>query len=149
TVGYTLNLVTGDEYWAIKNKGCWLNGRPIRTQRDDYIHLIAFDAQDQKRDISRILPLLSMAERSRCIGSTALETAMVAGGVFSIFVLPFLSRTFDFAAGWLMIKEAGGVITDIEGNELDGLTIGLEKSNNILASGNDRLHKKALNALNI
>ncbi len=146
-IGYIINLINGDEFWAIKDKGSFFNGNPIRTQQDNKISVISYEAQTPKKDIPRIMPLLSLSLRTRCLGSTALDMALLAQGAVSIFVTSSISRSFDFASGYLIIKEAGGIVTDLEGKKLNKTPIGVERVSALLASGNERLHKKALEAL--
>lgn len=147
SIGYVINLINGDEFWAIRGSGSFLNGRPIRTQQDDALYVIAYEAQTPRIDIPKIMPLLSLFRRTRCLGSIALDMALLAQGAISVFVTPSSSRGFDFAAGYLLIKEAGGIVTDLKGKELNKITIGVEKVSPLLASANERLHKKALRAL--
>ncbi|MBI5056034.1 MAG: hypothetical protein HZB61_05395 [Nitrospirae bacterium] len=143
-LGYVINLISGDEFWAIKGKGSFLNGTPITTQRDDTLKVIAYEAQTPKEDILRIMPLISLFRRARCFGSTALDMAFLAQGAVSVFVVPSQSRSFDFAAGYLLIKEAGGIVTDINGKDIDEIEIGVKRSTSLLASANEDLHKRAL-----
>ncbi len=148
SIGYIINLINGDEYWAIRGGGSFFNGRLIRTQQVDDFRIIAYEAQTPRIDIPKIMPLLSLFKRTRCLGSTALDMALLAQGVISVFVTPSPSRSFDFAAGYLLIKEAGGIVTDLKGRELDNVQIGIEKVSPILASANKRLHEKAPRVLN-
>jgi myo-inositol-1(or 4)-monophosphatase len=53
----------------------------------------------------------------RC-GSAALDLAYLAAGRNDMFFELMLSP-WDIAAGYLLIKEAGGVISDTQGNEID------------------------------
>jgi len=144
SIAYVVNLINGDEFLAEKGKGAFLNNERISTQEDDEFSLIAYEAQVPGRDIPRIIPLLSRAHKTRCLGATALDLAYLSRGAVSVFVNPSLSRSFDFAGGWLLIEEAGGVFTDTKGVSLEGIDLGLEKSTPLLASGNQRLHDKAL-----
>ena len=146
-LGYVINLVSGDEFWAEKGKGAYLNGKRIRTQQSDDLKIALYEAQRPARDIQRVLPLLSECTRTRCLGSMALDLAHLAMGSASVFASPFDSRSFDFAGGWLLVREAGGVITDITGSALDNEEIGLDHSVPILASANESLHRKALEVL--
>ncbi|MBI4654886.1 MAG: hypothetical protein HY752_07850 [Nitrospirae bacterium] len=146
-IGYVINLINGDEYWAVKGGGSFFNGLPIKTQDDEVFYVIAYEAQTPKIDIPKILPLLSLFRRARCFGSTALDMAFLSQGAISVFVTPTPSRSFDFGAGYLLIKEAGGVVTDLKGKELDKIQVGLEKASPLLASANEGLHKKALEVL--
>ncbi len=143
-MSYVLNLVTGDEFWAEKNGGAFMNGERMRTQHDDVLYVTAYEAQAPSHDIPRIVPLLRASRKTRCLGATALDIAYLAGGAISVFANPSPSRSFDFAGGWLLVQEAGGVFTDMDGNSIDRVALGLKRSTPLLAAGNARLHGKAL-----
>jgi len=147
STGYVINLINGDEFWALKDGGSFFNGDPVRTQQDNAFNAIAYEAQTPRVDIPRIMPLLSLFNRTRCLGSTALDMAFLSQGAVSMFITPAPSRSFDFAAGYLLIKEAGGIITDLDGKEIDNVPIGVKRSSPLLASGNEELHRKALEVL--
>lgn len=144
---YVVNLVNGDEFSAQKGRGAFLNGERIFTQKDEDFYLAAYEAQMPGKDISRIMPLLSMSRKTRCLGSTALDLACLASGSISVFVNPSLSRSFDFAGGWLLVKEAGGVFTCMDGGPAEVLELGLKKSSPFLSSANQGLHDRALKLL--
>ncbi len=145
--GYIINLANGDEFWAEKGGGSFLNGVPVKTQQDDALNVIAYEAQTPGIDIPKIQPLLSLFRRTRCLGSTAIDLAVLARGAVSTFIVPVPSRSFDFAAGYLLVREAGGIITDLNGRSVDNTRVGVEKTSPLLASGNEKLHQKALEAL--
>lgn len=146
-IAYVINLINGDEFYAERERGAFLNNERIKTQEDNEFYLIAYEAQVPGKDIARILPLLSMSHKTRCLGATALDLAYLAKGSMSVFVNPSPSRSFDFAGGYLLVKEAGGIFTDIEGMPVEGIEIGLKKSSPLLASANVELHQKALRLL--
>jgi myo-inositol-1(or 4)-monophosphatase len=145
---YVVNLITGDEFRAEKGKGAFLNNEKISAQKDDEFYLVAYEAQAPGRDIPLIIPLLGRSRKTRCLGATALDLAYLACGAVSVFVCPSPSRSFDFAGGWLLVKEAGGVFTRMDGYTIEDVAIGLKKSAPLLASGNPRLHERALRLLN-
>jgi myo-inositol-1(or 4)-monophosphatase len=147
SLSYVINLLTGDEFWAEKGKGAFFNGERISTQADDVLNLVAYEAQNPKGDIPKIMGLLGEARRTRCLGATALDLAYLAYGAVSVFVSPAPSRSFDFAGGWLLVKEAGGVFTDTAGNSIEHVEAGLNRSAPLLASGNRALHERALRLL--
>lgn len=146
-VGYVINLAVGDEFWAVKNGGAYKNGTRIHTPQNDGIVIVAYEASSPKTDIPRILPLLQAANRTRCFGSTALDLSCLASGALSLFVAASPSRAFDYAAGMLILLEAGGIISDLEGNEIDAAFAGLERTNALLAAKNRPAHRKALGLL--
>jgi myo-inositol-1(or 4)-monophosphatase len=144
---YIINLISGDEFWARKGKGAFFNGEKISAQQDDILYLVAYEAQQSARDIPKIMDLLGQARRTRCLGATALDLAYVAYGAVSVFVCPAPSRSFDFAGGWLMVNEAGGIFTDTDGNSIADLSTGLDRTTPLLAAGNKTLHERALRLL--
>ncbi len=146
-MSYIINLLTGDEFWASKSSGAFMNGSPITTQKDDILYLVAYEAQVPARDLPHMLRLLSGARKTRCFGSTALDLAYLACGAVSVFACASASRSFDFAAGWLLVKEAGGTVTDTGGNEIKDVALGIRRASPLLASGNGMLHRKALHLL--
>lgn len=146
-LSYVINLISGDEFWAERGSGAFMNGQEVRTQEDDEFYLIAYEAPSPAKDIPRIVPLISKARKARCFGSTALDLAYLSCGSISVFITPSPSRSFDFAGGWLLVKEAGGVFTDTSGNDLSGTPLGLRRSTPLLAAGNKSLHTKALDLL--
>jgi myo-inositol-1(or 4)-monophosphatase len=146
-LSYVLNLINGDEFWADKGNGAFLRGERIFSQKDDVLYLTAYEAQSPAKDIHSIIPLLSESRKTRCLGATALDIAYLANGSISIFANPSPSRSFDFAGGWLLVQEAGGVFTDMRGNPVNNVEISLNKSTPLLVSGNMKLHEKALGLL--
>lgn len=146
-LSYVLNLPTGDEFWAERNRGSFMNEHPLSCQEDDTFSLVAYEAQSPSHDIKRITPLLSLARKTRCFGSVALDLAYVAHGAISVFVCPAPSRSFDYAGGWLLVREAGGIMTDLNGFDMGNSSLDLGKTSPFLASGNSHLHEKALKAL--
>lgn len=147
-LAYIINLINGDEFYAEKGKGAFMNGHLIKPQADDTFYTIAYETQLPSRDLRTILPLLSEAKKVRCFGSTALDLSYLSAGSLSAFVTPSQSRCIDFAGGWLIVKESGGVFTNIKGDSIENIMLGIEKSTSLLASGNISLHRKALNLIN-
>jgi len=146
-LSYVINLVNGDEFWAKKGAGAFLNGARIYTQRDDDLYLVLYEAQVPGADIGRLMPLFSKSRKTRCLGSTALDMAYLSLGAASVFVSPSPSRSFDFAGGWLLVKEAGGLITNIEGEDISSVFLGLERSSTLLAAANLHVHRMTVEIL--
>ncbi|TAN42439.1 MAG: hypothetical protein EPN25_03095 [Nitrospirae bacterium] len=146
-LAYIINLLTGDQFSAVRGEGAFLNDRQIFTQKGGELSLVAYEAQAPGHDIPAALPLLGRARKTRCFGSTALDLAHLAAGAVSVFICPSPSRSFDFAGGWLLAREAGGVMTDTKGRSIEGVQLGLERSAALLAAGNQELHDRALKLL--
>jgi myo-inositol-1(or 4)-monophosphatase len=147
-MSYVINLVSGDEFWAEKDKGAYMNGKKIGTQQDNELRVILYEAQNPSRDIPKILPVLSLFRRARCLGVTALDFSYLALGSVSAFIAPSPSRSFDFAGGWLIAREAGGLVTDFSEKEMDDVEMGLGRSAPLVASANKDIHRKLISVLN-
>jgi myo-inositol-1(or 4)-monophosphatase len=146
-VAYVINLAMGDEFTAIRGRGAFKNGTRIRTSANEGMTIIAYEASSPATDIPKIMPLIRQAKRTRCFGSTALDLSYLASGALSLFATATASRAFDYAAGMLILEEADGVITDLDGTTLDHIVVGLGRTVPLLASAHERLHVMALNAL--
>ncbi len=146
-LGYIINIGTGDEFWAIKGAGAFKNGIRITTSDRTELGMVNIEATSPMRDLQKAMPLLSCARKVRCLGSTALDLACLAAGATDALIVPSASRSFDFSAGWLIVKEAGGVVTDLAGNPLDNIPLGLERTTPFIGASNKIVLDKALKAL--
>lgn len=146
-LGFVINLANGDEFWAKRGGGAFLNGRRLQASQAERIEILACEANSPANDLSAFLPLLPHVTRIRCLGSTALDLCYTACGFIDLFLIPRSSRSFDFAAGKLILEEAQGVITDAEGNNLGELPIDLQHKTGLVASSSGTIHQQALDTL--
>ena len=146
--GYVLDLSSGKEYWAIKGEGAWCNGKRIECRGSDRLEMVAFEASVPAKDIDTILPALRSARKVRCLGAIALDLAIMANNAIDLLLVATPSRSFDFAAGMLILKEAGGIITGMDGSDISGINAGLERTVPLIAAANRNLHSKAVELLN-
>ena len=116
-------------YWAGKGSGAYMNGEKISVSgRDKNLAIVATGFPFRRvEDIDRYLNAFREAmirfSAVRRPGAAAVDLAYTAEGVFDGFFEMKLS-VWDIAAGYLLIKEAGGIFTNFEGNEiLDGNVI--------------------------
>lgn len=72
----------------------------------------------RRRQAERIARILPHVRDIRRMGSAALDLAFVAAGRLDGYFEEFLS-SWDLAAGVLMVREAGGVVTAFDGSDLD------------------------------
>lgn len=148
-LGYIINLVNGDEFWAKRDEGAFLNGEKIKADKKSKNIIVAFEASNPYMAIKNILPLFKIASRVRCFGSTALDLAYLSTGALNIFVTPTPSRIFDFSAGILIAKESDATITDIKGNSIEELPIAFNTKTTLVVSADELLHRKALELIDI
>lgn len=104
-------------YVAEKGKGTIWKGKRVRVSDGDTEHaMITFGpGKKEKERLNRLLSRTEAFVKSkRYLGSCALELAYLARGGTEGFVCLGLNR-WDYAAGVLLVEEAGGVITDFGG----------------------------------
>lgn len=129
-----INLLDRSIYLAEKNKGAFLNDRRIRVSNVEKIEeaLIAVDFNVRGRlpgYVKRISNIVERAKHVRFLGTDALEICMVASGAADAFVdLRGFLRSIDFAAASLIVREAGGLVLNDKGEELNVKLIPVSKS---------------------
>jgi len=136
-------------FLAEKGKGTTLNGRRIRVSKPrrvaDSLLITGFAYDRAKRPdfyLKRFKVFLTRSHDVRRSGSAALDMAWIAAGRADGF-WEFKLNPWDVAAGWLLVQEAGGKVTDFSGKDWrDPATIGVET----LAT-NGRVHAEMLRIL--
>ena len=91
--------------------------------------------------------LYSNVRRMRIMGSIAIEMCYLAEGIYDVFLDTQAVRVLDIAASQLIIKEAGGYITDLNSNVLSSQVDLLEKTT-IVATPNKKLQENITKLLN-
>ena len=117
----------GELYTASKGGGAFMNGKPIHVSREsDSIHAIVSNGDFNVGDVSKINVQNSRNfareaeafERVKCLGSAVVEGCFTACGRIDCFVMT-MSYPWDIAAIALMVEEAGGKSTRIDGAPLE------------------------------
>jgi len=133
-LGVVLELGRDECFYAWKDGGSFLNGNKISVSKRNNIHGALLATGFPYSDFSRVDEYMKILkwgmENSRGIrrlGSAATDLAYVACGRFDVF-WEYNLKPWDVAAGAIIVKEAGGIVTDYKG--LDNFLFGQE----ILAS---------------
>ncbi len=121
--GYVYNPFTDDFYYAHRGRGAWLNGKPLhlidRSLSEGIISFgcARYNTQDTDVifDISKQLYLRSLSLRNG--GSAALDLCRVASGA-NVLYLELLLQPYDYSAASVIIKEACGVISQVDGSPI-------------------------------
>ncbi len=125
TDAVVFNLVTGDLYYASKNKGSFVNQKKLdltnripKSIKDMVIGLnISGLSEDLFLSISK---LVSSVNHIRHLGANALELCYFAQGSVDAYIdIRNKIRAIDMAACYLISKEAGGLVYDIYGSDLN------------------------------
>jgi len=145
-VGVVIEVSRDEEFSAVAGEGAWLNGKAIRvssteTPRDGFVGTgFPYDdlsLVDSYLGLFKIL--MKELQGIRRPGSAAFDLCCVACGRFDGFY-EYSLHIWDLAAAALIIKEAGGVITDWNGG--DGWPFGQR-----IIAGNEHLHRYLLNMI--
>ena len=128
---------------ARRGGGATLNGAPIRVSQTATVRsaliCTGFNPADYDRNGRFFAAMSRRAQGVRRDGSAALDLAMVAAGRFDAF-WEWDLKPWDVAAGALLIAEAGGAVTAIDGSLLD-------IANGSIAASNGLLHAELRAAL--
>lgn len=145
-LGVVTNPMTKELFHCSLGGGAFLNNSPIKvssvTNLDDALAATGFPynrRENMQIIIDRLRAVLMRVADVRRFGSAALDLCYVAQGIYSIFWEQNL-KPWDIAAGTLLVKEAGGKITKMNGDKM------LLDSNEILAT-NTILHKECIDLL--
>jgi len=120
--GYVRDFGSGEEWWAARGEGAWLDGVRVPALTEaGRVEILGIESGDPRR-IARYSTALAAttAHRLRLIGSIALGLCWVAGGRFDALLSLRSIRSVDAAAGQLIVREAGGAVVfpDSQGGDL-------------------------------
>jgi myo-inositol-1(or 4)-monophosphatase len=125
----------GMRFAARRGGGATLNGKPIRVSATPTLRsaliCTGFNPAQYDRNGRHFAAMSHVAQGVRRDGSAALDLAMVAAGRFDGF-WEWDLKPWDIAAGALLITEAGGRITAIDGSALNLAAGSVAGSNGLL-----------------
>lgn len=113
--GFVHDFGAGEQWWAQRGQGAWLNGErldpaaPERRSRDGKLELLGIESADPRWVAAAIDGLVASAHRIRAMGTIAGTLCQVAAARFDGMVTLGRCRGVDAAAGQLIVREAGGV----------------------------------------
>jgi myo-inositol-1(or 4)-monophosphatase len=141
TAGVVYQPITDETFWAEKTRGAWLQDRRLRVSARRHLDeaLIAtgipFAGHGDFAQWAKIYAAIGPEVAGiRRFGSAALDLAWVAAGRYEGFWEQGL-KPWDSAAGCLLVREAGGFVSDFRGRSM---AICDEE----ILAGNDNLHSR-------
>lgn len=145
--GVIYNPMRGDWYTARRGQGAFHNGQPIHVSEHRHLNetLIGLGFYYDRGKLMEATLSAAHAlfqEQIHCIrrqGAASLDLCAVAEGQFGAY-FEFVLSPWDFAAGKLLVEEAGGVVTRATGDTLE------LKRSSVLAS-NGHLHEAMLEVI--
>jgi len=145
-MGGVYDPVREELFFAEKGKGAFLNGKKIKVSKTKKLNdalLATGFPYDRRKDPDKYLRVfrefLMQAQEIRRLGSAALDLCYVACGRFDGYWEAKLNP-WDKAAGMLILKEAGGKLSDYSGNPLT-------LAEPTIVASNGSLHKAILQTL--
>ncbi len=131
--GAIYNPYLDEMFTAVRGQGAICNGRRIHVSSEPLENgLVLFGTSPYNEELSERSFKLAYAYFRKAIdvrrtGSAALDLCFVAAGRAELFFELSLSP-WDYAAGALIVEEAGGIVTDIDGHAL-----GFDRKSSVLA----------------
>ncbi|MCX8104859.1 MAG: inositol monophosphatase [Ignavibacterium album] len=145
--GVVYDVMRDVVYSAEKGSGAFENGKKISVSSNEKIEesllVTGFPynvAQNPEKAFERFIVMLKTARAVRRLGSAAIDFCYVANGVFDGFWEVHLNP-WDICAGKLIVEEAGGKVTDFNGNPISIF-------NKTILSTNGKIHNKMIELLN-
>lgn len=141
-IGIVEEVNRKDTYYAWKGGGAFLNGNPIKVKNNNNIKDIVlgtgfpYNIDDATPIIKTLEYWIHNSRGIRRHGSAALDMAYVACGIFDFYYETNLNL-YDIAGGTVIVREAGGEVSDFEG------TNDFKESGRMVGS-NGLLHKEIL-----
>ena len=146
--GVFYNPMTEEFFSAAQGQGAFLNGNRIHTSTwqtlGESLVSVSFPTKihDDSPDLVAFMRTVGVCQSFRRTGSTALNMAYVAAGRFDA-TWAFMCHAWDIAAGIVLVKEAGGIVTKPNGAPID-----FSDPAPVCAVANETLHKKLMQVLN-
>ncbi|MBT5163642.1 MAG: inositol monophosphatase [Lentimicrobiaceae bacterium] len=129
-------------YVAELGKGAYLNGIKLEIKHNSNSGTTLIDNYPDPRgiaaDIMRLVPCSDYVES----GSLSLKICRVADGVADLFVKDVEIRDWDVAAPMLILFEAGGVISQVDGAQFD--LYGDFEKNGLIVAKSEKLKNKVI-----
>ena len=138
-------------YTALEGKGVFREGKKIIPSElaslEEAVIGLDLNTYKVKEIAPRLSDLIQATKHIRHFGANALELCYVADGLTDAFVdIRGKLRTTDVAAGFFIIKEAGGTVTSPEGKPID-IRLDPKQTLKFVASGNKEIHQKILSLI--
>lgn len=127
TTGVVYDPIKDEMFWAEKGQGAFLRDKRLRvsgrTKMADSVfatgipHMgIGGGAKGHQTFIRRLHAVMGCSAGLRRWGVASLDLTYVAAGRYEGFWEQGL-QPWDVAAGWIIVKEAGGFVTDLQGRD--------------------------------
>lgn len=137
---YVYDFGPGEEWVARRGQGATVNGAPIdpslaeRRTREGRLEVLGIESADPRWLAVAMDGLLDSAHRLRALGSIAVSLCQVAAARMDAMISLRSCRSFDAAAGQLIVREAGGVVAFTACDEPLGAPLDLAPRSPVVAA---------------
>jgi myo-inositol-1(or 4)-monophosphatase len=144
--GVVFDPTVNECFAAEQGAGATLNGQPIRTsavtELSDALVAVSLPVHSRRGEqpLEQVLDVVAIAPGVRRLGSAALNMCYVAAGRVDAY-WDVKANAWDVAAGVVIVREAGGVVTSLNGGAFT-----LDRPAPV-AAGTEQLHRQLLDLL--
>jgi myo-inositol-1(or 4)-monophosphatase len=147
-VGVVYTPLLDEMFYAVKGKGAFLNGKEIHVSPEKELGkcLLAtgfpYDRRESKdNNVANFNKFIVRVQGIRRMGAAAIDLCYTAAGRFDGF-WELKLYPWDTAAGFLMVREAGGEVTDFSGNPFNPFM-------KEIAASNGHIHRQMLEIIKL
>ncbi|MDY5050686.1 MAG: inositol monophosphatase family protein [Candidatus Mucispirillum faecigallinarum] len=144
--GVVYNPILDELYSAETGKGAFCNGSPLKVSDNASLinSLVATGFPYKKDNLPYLMKVLEEVLKStqgiRRAGAASLDLCYTAKGIYDLYYETRL-QPWDMAGGIIIVREAGGIVTKLDGRYHD-------MDDDSLIASNGLIHKEFLNILN-
>ena len=147
-VAVVYNPFTDELFFTEKNQPAFKGLLHLPLRKNDDVTVVNFKPERNNPVLPALCSLFEEGEIKKLVsigGSLSYGLCMVAKGAFSNYLLHFenLSHAWDLSAAILILRNAGGFVTDLDGNDIDPISY----KGYIVASANERCKERFLSMI--
>ena len=137
--GYVLDLGPGEEWWARRGQGAFLDGAPLhppgeRRTEDGRLEVVAIESASPRAIALAIDDLVPSVRRIRAIGSIAISLCQVAAARVDGMASLWNCRGVDAAAAQFIVRESGGLVSFVAMDDPLGAPLSTEAHSPVVAA---------------
>lgn len=146
THSYVMDLARGDEFFALKGRGAFLNNIKIKPADETDLSKCIIASDRVPQNINEASALYKKVSDIRRIGPDILDICYVANGGYDGFIKITGKLSAIHICGVKIAEESGAVVTDMSGNRVNA-ELKVTTYLNIVCSANKNIHGQIIKLL--
>ncbi len=140
---------SGNTWIAIRGNGTYFNGKKIIKMKNEKINRLSLITVDHYGAQKNVVKLKRIHHDAwvKNFGAAAFHLAGVSSGMFDAYVSLAWQKAHELGAGYLLVKESGGAITDLKGKPIDNVKFDFNATYAIVAVSTPSLLKQIVNRI--